>query len=178
MRGRWGEVRVHCTTSWVSCFPHQPSHNPQACGPQQSHQGENKAFLRPMTALKGFRICHLKVCLFDILMILSWKYLRSSRYRWGPLIFSFCLKAQHKISHDGGAHPAPGREHAHHQRLMYQPNLLNFLLQASLVAQTAKNLPAVQETQVCPLGREDPLKKKMATLLQYYCLGNPMDRRA
>ena len=34
---------------------------------------------------------------------------------------------------------------------------------ASLVAQTVKNLPAMQETQVQYLGQEDPLKKGMAT---------------
>ena len=32
-----------------------------------------------------------------------------------------------------------------------------------LVAQTVKNLPAMQETQVCSLGWEDPLEKEMAT---------------
>ena len=31
------------------------------------------------------------------------------------------------------------------------------------MAQTVKNLPAVQETQVCSLGREDSLEKGMAT---------------
>ena len=34
---------------------------------------------------------------------------------------------------------------------------------ASLVAQTVKYLPAMQETQVQSLGREDPLEKGMAT---------------
>ena len=34
---------------------------------------------------------------------------------------------------------------------------------ASLVAQTAKNLPAMQRTQVQSLGQEDPLEKEMAT---------------
>ena len=34
---------------------------------------------------------------------------------------------------------------------------------AALVAQSIKNLPAVQETQVQSLGREDPLEKEMAT---------------
>ena len=34
---------------------------------------------------------------------------------------------------------------------------------ASLVAQTVKNLPAMPETQVQPLGWEDPLDKEMAT---------------
>ena len=33
----------------------------------------------------------------------------------------------------------------------------------SLVAQTVKSLPAVQETQVQSLGWEDPLEKEMAT---------------
>ena len=34
---------------------------------------------------------------------------------------------------------------------------------ASLVAQTVKNLPAMQETWVQSLGQEDPLEKGMAT---------------
>ena len=34
---------------------------------------------------------------------------------------------------------------------------------ASLVAQLLKNLPAMQETWVRPLGWEDPLEKGMAT---------------
>ena len=34
---------------------------------------------------------------------------------------------------------------------------------ASLVAQMVKNLPAMQVTQVRPLGQEDPLEKGMAT---------------
>ena len=33
----------------------------------------------------------------------------------------------------------------------------------SLVAQTVKNLPAVQETRVLFLGQEGPLEKEMAT---------------
>ena len=36
-------------------------------------------------------------------------------------------------------------------------------VEASLVAQTVKNLPAMQEIQVQFLGREDPLEKGMAT---------------
>ena len=34
---------------------------------------------------------------------------------------------------------------------------------ASLVAQMVKNPPAMQETQIPSLGREDPLEKEMAT---------------
>ena len=36
-------------------------------------------------------------------------------------------------------------------------------LWASLVDQSVKNLPAVQETRVQSLGSEDPLEKEMAT---------------
>ena len=36
-------------------------------------------------------------------------------------------------------------------------------LRASLVAQTVKNPPAMQETPVQSLGQEDPLEKEMAT---------------
>ena len=35
---------------------------------------------------------------------------------------------------------------------------------ASLIAQSVKNLPAVQETRVQSLGGEDPLEKEMSTL--------------
>ena len=34
---------------------------------------------------------------------------------------------------------------------------------SSLIAQLVKNLPAIQETWVLFLGKEDPLEKKMAT---------------
>ena len=43
--------------------------------------------------------------------------------------------------------------------------LLLFLLfsMTFLVAQMVKNLPAMQETMVRPLGQEDPLEKELAT---------------
>ena len=37
------------------------------------------------------------------------------------------------------------------------------IIRSSLVAQKVKNLPAVQETEVRSLSREDPLEKEMAT---------------
>ena len=40
-----------------------------------------------------------------------------------------------------------------------------------------KSTPAVQETRVQSLGREDALAKEMQ-LLRYSCLGIPMDRGA
>ena len=46
---------------------------------------------------------------------------------------------------------------------------------ASLVAQTVKSLPTMQETWVQSLGWEDTLEKEMAIQLQHSCLGNPMD---
>ena len=39
--------------------------------------------------------------------------------------------------------------------------MYTYIFRPSLVAQTVKNLPAVQETWVLSLGREDPLKKEM-----------------
>ena len=39
---------------------------------------------------------------------------------------------------------------------------LYFSFRASLVTQTGKNLPVMQETRVWSLGQEDPLEKKMA----------------
>ena len=43
------------------------------------------------------------------------------------------------------------------------------------MAQRVKRLPAMRETWVRFLGREDPLEKDMATPLQYSYLENPMD---
>ena len=48
---------------------------------------------------------------------------------------------------------------------------------ASLVAQMLKNVPAVQETQLRFLGREDPLKKGM-TIHSITLVKNSMDRGA
>ena len=46
------------------------------------------------------------------------------------------------------------------------------------MAQMIKNLPAMQEIRVQPLGQEDPLEKGMATHTTIYsCLGNSMDGR-
>ena len=48
---------------------------------------------------------------------------------------------------------------------------------ASLVAQTGKILPVMQETQVWPLGWEDPLERGIASYpLQYSWVENLMDR--
>ena len=46
------------------------------------------------------------------------------------------------------------------------------------MAQRLKRLPAMLETWVQSLGREDPLEKEMAIPLQYSCLENAMDRGA
>ena len=46
---------------------------------------------------------------------------------------------------------------------------------ASLVAQQVKNLPAMRETWVQSLGREDHLEKRLAYPLQYCGQENSMD---
>ena len=62
---------------------------------------------------------------------------------------------------------------------------MNRLPSHSLVAQTVKNLTAMQGSGVQSPGQKDPLEKEIAhthkhthTPLQYSCLGNPMDRGA
>ena len=47
---------------------------------------------------------------------------------------------------------------------------------ASLVVQTVKTRPAMQEPGVQSLGWEDPLGKETPNLAQYSCLENPTDR--
>ena len=54
-----------------------------------------------------------------------------------------------------------------------QPSLWSYL-----VAQSIKNLPAIQETQVQSLGQEDYTGEGHGNPLQYSCLENPMDWRA
>jgi len=44
------------------------------------------------------------------------------------------------------------------------------------MAQTVKNLPAMQEMQVLSLGREDSPGEENGNPLQYSCLENSMDR--
>ena len=41
-----------------------------------------------------------------------------------------------------------------------------------------ERLPAMRETRVRFLGREDPLEKEMAIHSRHSCLENPMDRGA
>ena len=49
---------------------------------------------------------------------------------------------------------------------------------ASLVVQTVKNPPAMQETWVQSLGQEDPLKEVMATHSSIFALENPHGQRS
>ena len=53
-----------------------------------------------------------------------------------------------------------------------------YIYGASLIAQSVKNPPAMQETWVQSLGREDPLGEGNGNPLQYSCLENRMDRGA
>ena len=58
-------------------------------------------------------------------------------------------------------------------------NLNYAVRRTSLVVQTVKNLPTIQETCVLSLGWEDPLKKGLATHSSILAgLENPMDRGA
>ena len=55
-------------------------------------------------------------------------------------------------------------------------NLNKFLVMKSLVVQTVKNLPSMQETQVLSLYWEDPLEEEMATHSSILTWRIPMDR--
>ena len=52
------------------------------------------------------------------------------------------------------------------------------LLWVSLLAQTVKNLPVMQETWVRSLGGEDPLEEGMATHFSILAWRIPMDKGA
>ena len=57
----------------------------------------------------------------------------------------------------------PGKESQNsHKRYIWQHIAFYW---ASLVAQMVKNLPALQETQIQPLGQKDPPEKGMAPVL-------------
>ena len=67
--------------------------------------------------------------------------------------------------------------------VLFSPLALFFFLNTdnkvnwtSLVAQTVKRLPAMQESRVPSLGREDSPGEGNSNPLQYSCLENPMDR--
>ena len=53
-----------------------------------------------------------------------------------------------------------------------------YLLWASLVVQSVKNLPAMWETWDQPLGWEDPLEEDMATHSSILAWRSPVDRGA
>ena len=59
---------------------------------------------------------------------------------------------------------------------VYHVFFFNIHIWASLVAQMAKNLPAMQETWVRSLGEEDALEEGMAIHSKCTCLENSMDR--
>ena len=52
------------------------------------------------------------------------------------------------------------------------------IARASLVDQTVKNPPAMQETWAGPLGWEDPLERRHGNTLQYSCLENSQGQRS
>ena len=60
--------------------------------------------------------------------------------------------------------------------MLFMGQLLSF--RDSLVAQTVKHLPAMQETWVRSLGQEDPLEEGIATHSSILAWRIPMDRGA
>ena len=63
-------------------------------------------------------------------------------------------------------------------RAMFSTFFLVSLEQASLMAHTVKNLPAMQDTQAWSLSQEDCLEEEMATHSSIFAWRNPEDRGA
>ena len=87
---------------------------------------------------------------------------------WGKVTSSLCASASH---------------YTHTSRETTQPRKSALYTEeaqrvASLGAQILENLPAMRETQVRSLGREDPLEKGMATHSSILAWRIPMDRGA
>ena len=59
------------------------------------------------------------------------------------------------------------------QYLSFFVGLISLSIIPTLVGQTVKNLPTMQETQVLPLGWGDPLGKEMATHFSTYAWRTP-----
>ena len=68
--------------------------------------------------------------------------------------------------------PALGAGSLRHQTTKEVPGHW-FLLRFNLVAQSVKNLPAMQKTWIQSLGQEDPLEKEMATHSSIFALEIP-----
>ena len=73
----------------------------------------------------------------------------------------------------GGGLPNPAS--AHKARQTRKSASSELILCTPLVAQTVKRLPAMRETRVRSLGREDPLQKEMATHSSTRAWENPTD---
>ena len=86
------------------------------------------------------------------------QFLRLYAQKWGCWVMRDCCERQSHVC-------------------SFSTQLIHFW-RASLIAQSVKNLPAMQETQVRFLGGEDPLEKEMAMSSQYSHLGKPVDRGA
>ena len=86
------------------------------------------------------------------------------------------MAGPHHDSRKPTASPTPTQKQSKHLSHSPVPRFsldFFFFFPSTLVAQTVKNLPAMQETQVRSLGREDPLEEKMATHFSIPAWGIP-----
>ena len=67
-------------------------------------------------------------------------------------------------------------ENIYNMKYFYVIILTYIIHGASLVAQTVKNPPAIQETQIHSLGQRDLEKGMVGYPLQYFCLENSTER--
>ena len=82
-------------------------------------------------------------------------FFKDLTYKWDHMVFVFVWL----LSLSRNIHSC----HCKWQDFFNDWIIFHYIYKASLVAQMVKNLPAMQETQVQPLGPEEPLEEGMAT---------------
>ena len=97
-----------------------------------------------------------------IIWSLKWEYMCGKRFANYDILCKVKTKAEKKCG-QGKVYPCYNKGGSWYHFIITLRILSVRTLRASLVAQTVKNLPAVQETWVRSLGWEDPLEKGMAT---------------
>ena len=128
-----------------------------------SHKTGDGNYFYKIPDNKYFRFCrpHSLCCNYSILPMQHKNSHRQHANVWVCLYFKEATKARSPPATEDELY-LPGIviiKSIFISQLRYEP----YCARASLIAQSVKNLPAMQETRVRFLGREDPLEKEMAT---------------
>ena len=108
-------------------------------------------FLTPFTHFLHLSVPNHQSVLYEF----SFSFFKDLTYKWDHMVFVFVWL----LSLSRNIHSC----HCKWQDFFNDWIIFHYIYKASLVAQMVKNLPAMQETQVQPLGPEEPLEEGMAT---------------